>query len=197
MDNVCTSYRFKRWGIVLFDTQCRWLGRSDKEVKGVCTLHATLPVTYWQRRWRSVRRWLLIGGGGVAEISAVAARPAQRKALSAKPEVKEWKVMDGDSLRMYKLSSLATQLGPPSSSWNNCKKKNINLNCCSGLVIACSTTMWVDLYSNPTEDFVFIVTGTVIYSLGHGLCTFTAMPSHWLVDSAICLSVVTELVVQW
>jgi len=31
----------------------------------------------------------VIGGGGVAEISAVAARPAQRKALSAKPEVKE------------------------------------------------------------------------------------------------------------
>ena len=36
--------------------------------------------------------------------------------------------------------------------------------------------MWEDPGSNLTAAVVFITTTTAIYSLGHGLCTFTAVP---------------------
>ena len=46
----------------------------------------------------------------------------------------------------------------------------------SGLAVTCLTAVWEDQGSNPTVDScMLIVNITTIYSLGHGLCTLTAV----------------------
>ena len=47
----------------------------------------------------------------------------------------------------------------------------------SGLAVTCLTAVWEDRGSNPTvRRCTFIVNITTTYSLGHGLCTLTAVP---------------------
>jgi len=47
----------------------------------------------------------------------------------------------------------------------------------ASLAVTCLTAVWEDQGSNPTVgSCMFFVKTTTIYSLGHGLCTLTAVP---------------------